>query len=100
MKYLLITLYFLRSCNCVFPQKVTFDYNKNGARTERYVHLPKPNHPTSVAEVNNQTFQDNLVKLYPNPTKNYLQIELKDTDILQIEISDLSGRTLMTISNL
>ena len=100
MKYLLITLYFLRYCNCVFPQKVTFDYNKNGARTERYVHLPKPNHPTSVAEVNNQTFQDNLVKLYPNPTKNYLQIELKDTDILQIEISDLSGRTLMTISNL
>ena len=100
MKYLLITLYFLLSCNCVFPQKVTFDYNKNGARTERYVHLPKPNHPTSVAEVNNQTFQDNLVKLYPNPTKNYLQIELKDTDILPIEISDLSGRTLMTISNL
>ncbi|MET3535234.1 M28 family peptidase [Chryseobacterium limigenitum] len=57
---------------------------------------------TTVLGVNEATSQTSLesVKVYPNPTKDVLNVELpKKVKDFSLEITDLSGRTLFSVKN-
>ncbi|MBO7141806.1 MAG: T9SS type A sorting domain-containing protein [Bacteroidales bacterium] len=101
MKYttaLIIVVMFL--CKLSYAQKVTFDYNDNGARVLRFVDLPKPELQTSVIDLQESVIQDDYVKIYPNPVQDFLQIELYKQDVHKAVIVDLFGRIALILNNL
>ncbi len=101
MKYtatLILVVLFL--CKISYAQKVTFDYNDNGARVLRFVDLPKPELQTSIADIQESVIQDEFVKIYPNPVKDFLQIELYQQEVHKAVIIDLFGRIVLTINDL
>lgn len=101
MKYttaLIIVMLFL--CKISYAQKVTFDYNDNGARVLRFVDLPKPELQTSVIDLQESVIQDDYVKIYPNPVQDFLQIELYKQDVHKAVIVDLFGRIVLILNNL
>lgn len=101
MKYttaLIIVMLFL--CKISYAQKVTFDYNDNGARVLRFVDLPKPELQTSVIDLQESVIQDDYVKIYPNPVQDFLQIELYIQDVHKAVIVDLFGRIALILNNL
>lgn len=82
MKYtttLLIVVLFLGKIS--YAQKVTFDYNGNGARVLRFVDLPKPEPETSIADNQETVIRDDYVPKYINPVIDFWQIELYKQDI-------------------
>ena len=101
MKYtatLILVVLFL--CKISYAQKVTFDYNDNGARVLRFVDLHKPELQTSIADIQESVIQDEFVKIYPNPVKDFLQIELYQQEVHKAVIIDLFGRIVLTINDL
>ncbi|MBR4215488.1 MAG: T9SS type A sorting domain-containing protein [Bacteroidales bacterium] len=101
MKYttaLIIVMLFL--CKISYAQKVTFDYNDNGARVLRFVDLPKPELQTSVIDLQESVIQYDYVKIYPNPVQDFLQIELYKQDVHKAVIVDLFGRIVLILNNL
>ncbi len=87
-------------CKISYAQKVTFDYNDNGARVLRFVDLPKPELQTSVIDLQESVIQDDYVKIYPNPIQDFLQIELYKQDVHKAVIVDLFGRIVLILNNL
>lgn len=101
MKYtatLILVVLFL--CKISYAQKVTFDYNDNGARVLRFVDLPKPELQTSILDIQESVIQDDFVKIYPNPVKDFLRIELYQQEVHKAVIIDLFGRIVLTINDL
>ncbi len=101
MKYtatLILVVLFL--CKISYAQKVTFDYNDNGARVLRFVDLPKPELQTSILDIHESVIQDDFVKIYPNPVKDFLRIELYQQEVHKAVIIDLFGRIVLTINDL
>ena len=77
MKYtatLIIVVLFLGKIS--YAQKVTFDYNDNGARVFRFVDLPKPELQTSTDDKQESVIQEDFVTQYPNHIIDLLQFEL------------------------
>ena len=81
-------------CQFTYAQKVTFDYNQNGARILRETEIQKPILQTSVEVIPDHKIQDNSIKLYPNPVKDYLYIETIQKNTNSIEIYDITGRKI------
>lgn len=100
MKYTILLFIVLFLGKISFAQKVTFDYNNNGARIVRYVDLPKPELRTSVIDISEPTIKDDLIKSYPNPVKDFLQIEISDNNTCKAVVYDVFGRIVFTINNL
>ncbi|MBR6278938.1 MAG: T9SS type A sorting domain-containing protein [Bacteroidales bacterium] len=83
----------------IYAQKVTFDYNKSGARILRETEIQKPVIQTSVEIIPENIIQENSIKLYPNPVKDYLHIETKQDIANSIEIYDITGQKLLVKKN-
>ncbi|MBQ3689175.1 MAG: T9SS type A sorting domain-containing protein [Bacteroidales bacterium] len=84
----------------IYAQKVTFDYNKTGARILRETEIQKTVIQTSVEIIPENIIQENSIKLYPNPVKDYLQIELYKQNVHKAVVIDLFGRMVFTLNNL
>ncbi len=53
--------------------------------------------PDEVSEVLSiDEFSNSIAKVFPNPTKNYLNVRLNSLDLLKYQLIDLSGRTVTT----
>lgn len=69
----------------------------DGAR-KRYLYLP---YELLIEEAQNiNTNAKNNIRIFPNPTSGKLQITNYELPITRIEITDITGKTVMTFSNL
>jgi len=63
----------------------------------------KANRGSAIAEKNDEftdnTFNDQVVRIYPNPTKGFLEIEIPynqdEPSMIKITVTDLSGRVII-----
>jgi hypothetical protein len=95
----------------VSPSSTIFDYVTFGTQTTdisfgRYVNgtgnfismtptfAAQNNNGVSVEEINS-----NNIVIYPNPAGNYITIESENSDLLNIEILDITGKGLITLKN-
>jgi len=84
--------------------QTSFTYNSVGSMVKRATIILK-SASTSSANVEKKEFIDNTfenktVKIYPNPTKSALQIEIpadqENELLIQITVTDLSGRVIVS----
>lgn len=84
--------------------QTSFTYNSVGSMVQRKV-IPLKSASASLFNEVKEEFQDNsfenkVVKIYPNPTKGALQIEIpadQENDFtIQITVTDLSGRIIVS----
>lgn len=81
-----------------------FSYNDLGSMTQRAAISLKSASTTSSnvekEEFIDNTFGNKVVKIYPNPTKGALQIEIpadqENELLIQITVTDLSGRVIVS----
>jgi hypothetical protein len=82
-------------------QNIVYTYNEAGNRTNRSIiyveQLRSSTEETSPSETTSGLTPEQEVKLYPNPTKGILTVEiprLSETSPAKIQIIDISGRTV------
>lgn len=101
-KQLLISL-FLSGSLCLFSQnKLTYEYDNSGNRTQRVIPLKSVRNTdeptTKIQPIIDQSIAK-TIKIYPNPTKGRLTIEIMDyleSISGNITIHDLQGRLILT----
>ena len=49
-----------------------------------------------VQNLSNEEFNDSNIKLYPNPTNDFLNIELSNGDIKDLEVYDMAGKLIIS----
>lgn len=78
--------------------KTKFNYDASGNRVERIIDLTK-SATTSTQEVLIEQINDYKIKIYPNPTKGQLKIEMLNSDDIKsftISIYTLGGKLITT----
>lgn len=87
-------------------QTIYYSYDKSGNRTMRSINLSGNKSATlddDVEEGETEPFDDFVVdipiKIYPNPTKGRLMVEIQqiEKDPITIVVYDLKGQAIMTI---
>ncbi|MFT5834382.1 MAG: hypothetical protein ACI97N_002021, partial [Cognaticolwellia sp.] len=53
-----------------------------------------------VYPVNTNTILQEKVKIYPNPTQDWLTVELKESQLKSIKITDMTGKIVLEQHNL
>jgi hypothetical protein len=102
---LIAALFALAASNAgnAFAQSVTFGYDAAGNRISRTVLMSAPQAAPRAAEASQEPFVEQLaadlqVKIYPNPTKGILQVELTgiedDDETPQIAVFGINGTML------
>ena len=104
------TLFFLASLN-LQSQTIHYSYDASGNRTGRTIVLSggskgsgdiKEEKKEPEKLINDQTFPSGTIKIYPNPTRGILEIEVPVSDDnyeLQIIVTDMNGRKIIDIRN-
>lgn len=101
--FILLGLLLIFHTNISFPQYVSYGYDATGNRIKReivmstYNNIRKAPQKASVSEC----LSDRTIKIYPNPTKGMLKIEIggwTETDRGSITIHSTNGAILITRS--
>jgi hypothetical protein len=101
-------------------QTIMYYYDAAGNRTEKVIDMGKGKSPitaekskktsieTEIEEpveeraISDETFPDQKIRIYPNPTKGLIRLEIPDndeTETIQIIVQDLNGRMLINRLN-
>ena len=101
MKKTGILLAFLFMCILSYSQTINYGYDSSGNRTDRYIGLKSTRNTDSKVneKQDEQFYSDQLgdieIKIYPNPSKGELIIEIKnlpEDPIGWIGVYDISGK--------
>lgn len=97
MRNLILIFLFMASSCFVFTQnKISFSYDSNGNRLNKTIVLSK-----SAVSTTSNLFTEQIgnreIKIYPNPTKGILKVEIPDSDKIKdgiISVYNLQGKLI------
>lgn len=82
-------------------QTLYYDYDTSGNRKERSIHLENKSmvNDSSNAVIEDKTFADKVIRIYPNPTRGMLEVEIpidseKQEDI-DITVTNITGQVIV-----
>lgn len=104
-RFIYLSMVVILNIASVSGQAILYDYDSNGNRTRKSIVLNKSANINANTEVKyltaeyKETLEELIVKIYPNPTKEYLFVELfgmkPDRDV-NYRISSQTGTILET----
>jgi YD repeat-containing protein len=96
MRYLFI-ISLLLTAMLLPAQNVTYSYDAAGNRTARVVTLLRSTESSSPVKAMEDIIAEHQIKIYPNPTKGMLSVDIGnlEKDIMaELILSDVTGRTI------
>lgn len=82
-------------------QTLYYKYDASGNRTERSIHLDNKSmvNDSSNVVIEDKTFDDEVIRIYPNPTRGMLEVEIpadpEKQEEIDITVTNITGQVIV-----